>query len=1489
MCDFKINYDLRPYLPDLNIKTDVYNTCDSINNNTNINVNSTIFIFNINRPIDSIYNDPNYLLFGITNPLHLNNYEFPSLNFFSPFSLNNNTNILNYKVEYTSTQLEYETSQILSSIGYDLTNIDEQNYMYQILKVRENITSLEYKVLYFYFNFKIYDSNVNTINYNDYNNLSYYDNKKFNVLIYPYIDNIAIQYEQMYHKKYTPNQSIITNKSKFINCIDFDNREIIKYHEKIDYKYFENVSYTMNEKTNIFTLKNYTQNIKNYVKFINEEFEKDNCDQVINIGLNEISKVFFYSTDYNVKNEQTYTLTQLNNLHLNNNNSFSNQNNRYSYTMDKKISNINFGDTNSKKYSMYYYFTNAIDSTLYQQIFCYYLNFYYNIANSNSQNQMCKLNQYLLKIFLLINPKIIDSNYLISKVETRITKLFDDSNNLEFSPDAQKLELNLIGNILSTKIYYINKYKIEFEFWDESGSESENQQCEKKFIYIIILSVAFYNGDYFYISNLDETCNTPIAYVNFTSIEESVSLLPSVYSIQKNDYLNTPDKKLFFYNTMNSYSNDLGIKNYYWNINYSGKDSLKQSSDLISMYNFYDIIPNIVTKIKMNCDKYYNNVINVLKTKINCYISNFINIENNYTSYTHYINNIKKYINYATLYDENIIKPTDLIDNVKYIEYYEYFPKIAQNYLELVNNYAGKYSQVLIYPYTNANISSFEMLPVGKYIKFNYINYSTLPYPTVVSEIENFVKSIKSIDEMGKYYFSLFIKLPYNTNLDDKFTCEYNCDYLINSTYSMGIGNSNTSIYLVLTDINSIPFNFYSENNNNNDNNNCFGGVIFGIKLYNYNNFLSNSLKLQLVPKLYMTQYINLNEFVIIMENFSDYSDSNNVLWDINQTWLKIHNFDSLKEILLYDNKRFNSDFDAINDQIKTWYDKFNYKTLQILWDNKTQLNNLRYDIKILIYISNLFKIIKLVQKIYAYCEIVKINIIFLKYDNNYLIDLIKYNSNQVANLLEINYNLFITSGNFETTVYKNISTMCDINYTATLESINVYQTYCIYIINYSLDKIPSITNQIELNVLEITNIYHALYYKIFKQIIYENINLMIGEQIIYDIDNFTSNVNVNIFEGLVAFDQMKKKLLLDQVNAYLKSFAYNTTKIDELYNLVKLMNLEPIDYIVKNYYIYDPECYTAKSNIPPFKIVDFLSNTMELIEKLSINGSNPEWELYQKSIDEGIITYITNTINYFQNILNKIVDIYDQIIDIYDPVEIGNFYNLLGLFEENYKAFFNVMFQNKIDKFYEYSRVLILFDNLFYSCKEFLFYVCVKNDFINENTLFYSENIFINENLYPIIKIDVFYDSIIKLIQNIDNLVIIKEPNLTIIYLEKIKILLKTKPPTNNQTIIIINEMIYTLKEETTPNDFILYGSYYIIPYQDLLLLGGSFQWASFNFKQEIANVIRDIDAMNISIYESYYSNPEITPLYSQALNYSYLQTPYKYININNLTYNEL
>jgi len=1473
--NFKINYDLRPYLPDIFVKSNIYNSCDEVNNNTNTNINTMVFIINIDRPLNSQYNDPNYMLFGIKNPLAPEDYQFPSLNYFN--NINNNINnvlsISPYKVISKVNQLTNESIQILNTIGYDSLNINENEFEYSILLLKEDSVTDKYKILYFYFNLKKYDSDY--VNYNNYGTLIYFDNILHNILIYPYYNNKSQEYISYEIENYSnEKQQSNTNVKKSINNVNFDNREIIKYYEKIDYKYFENTNFTMNEKTNVETLKNFTSNIKNYVEYI----EKNNQEkeQIINVSLNEISKMFYYSAEYNLNYQNSYTLIYLNNKHINNNISFSNQNNRYSFTMDKKMSNLNKFNEDSKKYSSYYYTTNTFEPTLYQQTINYFLNFYYDIEQVNSITQMNKLNKFLYKIFVYINPRIIDLNYLLINVQTSINPLFEISNNLKFDQDLQKIKLYIIGDIKQTTIYYMNKYKITFEFIDENNT---------KFTYIIILNIVFYNKLYFNILDTSSTENTPLAYTNCTAIEESISLLPSIYSLYSNN------NNLFFYNNLIDYSNSNNMKNYYWNINYSGESISNTSSEVINMYNFYEIIPNMVTNLKTSSNKFYNNVINVLKNKLNNYITNFINIQKNHNLYTHYVNEIKKYINITSLYDETIITDDT---GIKYIEYYNYFPKISNEYIDIAKDFIGKYNKVLVYPYDNLNISSFEILQSGKYIKFNFINNSAISYPDVVNE--EFVISINKIELMANYYYSLFIMLPLNINQDNEF--QHTCDekFPNPTTYSMGIGGNYTAMYLVLTDKNGYPYRFYSENNQEN-------GLIFGIRLYNYNNFISQNLKLQVIPNLYMNQYMNLNEFIILIENFSDYSDTNNMLWDINKTYHRIHNFNSLNNIILYDYKRFKTN-QNINTTMEQ-YLKFNYKMLDILYENKVQLNYLRYDIKILLYISNLYKIINLTQKLYSYYKVIKINIILGHYDNKYIINLIKYNSGIILNLFEINYNFAITSGNFESKIYSEFSKMNNINYEVSLETINNYESFCLYTIDYAINKIPSIVNLLVSNVQNKNNVYYDMYYQIYYELIIQNINYMLELQVIFDIDNFTNNTSITVFDNIFdGVDIINKHMFLNQINAYLKLIAFNTTKIDELYNLAKIMGDKEINSmlpenldskVVKNTYIYNTTQYTNKTNIPRFKIVDFLNDTILLIQKLSIPINNPDYELYQKSISEGILTAITNTIKYFKDIINEIVGIYIFMrnlpgtgIDIYDSTQIGNFYHLLNVFYHNYAIFFEILYGNKIDKFYEYTELKVSFNNLYYSCEEFLLYIILKKDFINDINLFISENVFINEDLYKIIKTDVFCDFSIKTIQNFDNLIINKEPRLTMLYLEKIKTSLSYKSLNfiNESTIKIIDELLLKLSNDIylkiSTNNFVKFGSYYIIPYKDLLMFKGSFIWASFNFDQVILDIIKNVNTLNITIFTTYYDNNEITNFYKQALNYTYIQTPYEYIHIN-------
>ncbi len=1470
MSEFEINYDTRPYLPDIIMKDDIYNSFDSVNNNNSIEINSTMFIVNINKNID--FSDPGYILFGIKNDnLNPEIYKFPPLYFFYNNTANtNNTTNKPYKIIYETNILSENLKSILLQIGYLIDKIVDSSFIYKELLVLDEFNQIQKKVLYFYFILMDINPNENYVNYNKYLSSFYTNDTYYNILIYPFYNNVNINYTSL---EINPNYYFVKNQNtnNYLENLNFDDREIIKYYEKIDYKYFENTDYTMNQKTNMETYKNYTYYIKNYTEYI-KSFKSKN---VILSSTNEISKINYPTTDYENNNKSTYSNTVLNKNHINNNISYSNQNNKYSFSMDKKFGNLSLLSNTKLEYSIYQT-KNINNETTLQQVRNYYLNFYYDINKINSVNQLIKLNSYLLKIFLIINPFIIDLNYVLNKVNTSIYPLYKNANILSFGNMKEKLNIYILGNIKSVEIYYIEKYKIIFEYETMEGNKLSN---------IIILSIAYYNSNLFNILNTSITNNiNDLGFVNYTIIEPNITLSPSISLFTDNIKIY---EKLYDYNFES-------IKYYFNSIDYSNLSSYPSANNIIDFLNFYYYIPNILTQLKTPENKYYNNLMDVLLLKVNSFIKNFINIEENYKTFISESLILKKYLNTNIVWDNDILL-NNINNNFKNIEYYSYFPKIDSLYQTLEQKYVGKYYPVLKYPYNSMNISSFQVLPAGKYLKFNYINY----FDKIINKTQDFVKSINKISLIINYNYSLFIKLPYNINEDDLFYSE-SINYYT-SNYSMNIGGNLTEIYLVLTDIYGNPYTFYGENEITEFNTN---GLIYGIKMYDYENFFSDKLKLNVLLNIYFNDYINLNKFSLISEFCTNYTDSNSCYWDINNSNYILHNFNNLREIVLYDFKRFKNDYKL--ETIIEYSNKFNYKYLEILYNNKSQLNKLRYDIKISMYIANIFKIITLIRKIYNYLEIIKINIILSYYKNDCMINIIRYNANQIINLLEINYNFNISNGTFKSTIYREISIIGNIDISNTLEDFNKYQIMLENISNYTTQKIESILDVFSNNMVGPENVFYNLYKNIYDSVGFEKINLNLEEEILNDINNLTNDLSIEILNSFIYLTIQNKKNLINQINAYLKVIILNLTKINELYNLAKLMGDKTINIflpenldntVVKNTYIYNTTCYQNLTNIQKFNIINFLNDTRELILYQSIPANNPDsYLIYQKTILEGIIIFIKNTQKYFEQIINKIVHIYNYIQDIIDidkiniflSNEIADFYSILGLFNINYESFFKILYENKIDVFYEYSFLKSLFDNLYYSCDEFLLYVRIKNDFINQNLIEYT-NIFVNEDLYKIIHLDTFYNFVFKTLNSIDDLVIYKNPELSIIYLEKIKNinLLFSENKLFNLVVDLINIQIseFNLEIKTGIKVYIPinYFSFYIIPYYDLLLFKEIFKPASFNFNKINLDMIFNVNNLNLNIFYTYYDDANTNTFYKNALNYSYLSTPYKYINIDN------
>ena len=1493
MNDFEINYDLRPYLPDVYIKNEIYSSSDSINNNTNISINSSIFIFNINKPLNNPINNPEYLLFGIKQDGI--DYDFPSLNFFYYNKLINQSQPYNSSLPIH--ELNNNLRILLSKIGYDIIQIDANQFEYRELVINDSISNSKIQVIYMYFNFLLYPEAK--INYNNYGSTVYYNDKYWNIIIYPYLLNDVPLIQSNVSYDYSLNKLDQSN-DKVIETIDFDNRETIKYYEKIDYKKFENLSYTMNNSSNLQTLKSYSNNINNYHDYISNQSNK----KIIYFNLNEISKLYYSSIEYNDKNSNTYSQIYLNNKHINNNKCYSNNVNKYSYSFDDKISNLNFIENVNKNYSCYNYNT-VSNSTLYQQFINYYVNSYYDYYNflTENQNSLIELNMSLYKIFVYINPKIINKSYLLNYINTRITPLFKDSNILQFGNGDKKLQLFIFNSIKPTELYYINKFKIEFEFIND---------LNVNFTYIIILGIVFYNSSKINILNYDKTIiSNDLTFINYTIIENSISLSPTIFN---------PNDKLPIYEKMTNI-NLIDIQKYMYMLNFNFLSKYTNQNNFIQFTNFYSLIPNLEINLKTLSGIYYKNIINTKMLKINNFIKNFLNIDNNFNNFRLTSSVNKSYLNYSILYDENIVnksndnkcntdcycnydyKNTDcdnanelIINDINtYIEYFTYFPKIDVEYVDNPN-YSGKYYENFIF---NGNNDTFVNLPSGKYIKFNYINYSAI-YPVIKDE--NFVKSIKNIFNIVNYNFSLLIKIPYNINQDDNFYCS-NPKYFWTNQYAANIGGNISEIYLILTDQYNNPITFKGEFDECTKKEN---GLIYAIKLFGNFNYVSKNLNLRIVMNLYFNKYINFTQLIFLNESYEVYNDNNDLEWNINESFLKLHNLKNLKEILAYDFKRFKNCYNETN--IKNQFDNFNYNTLENLHNNKVQLNNLRYDIKTLIYISNLFKTTTLIKKIYNYLEIIKTNIMMEIYNNDLLIEIIKYNTVIISDLYNINYYLQICGGTFATNVYEIITKINLIDINNSLEFINNYQSGCIFTINYSTTKLNYLLNLFGEKLKNSENLYYNLYSQIYNLVSFELINNFISLEIFYDIDNFILNTSLNIFENYTKLNLEKKNLLLSQIEAYLKILTLNLTKIDELLNLANLMGDNLINdflpanlnlNVVKNTYVYNTECYVNCTNIPVFNIVNFLNDTIMIINHSKNEINNPNsYKNYLRAIDQGILIYIDNTIEYFKNIINKIVNIYKyekkisgmDNINIYDPVEIGKFYILLTEFNLNFNSFFNILNDNQINIFIEYLHLYKSFNNLFNSCQEYLLFVRIWNDFMNNNFTIFT-NTFVNEDLYKIVKTDTFYDFLNKTVTNFYNLIIEKNPSSLILYLDKILNTVNTN--FNNQfKIYVITEidlMINVLKEEINTGikptiPIIMYGSYYIIPYEDLLLFKENFLPASFNFFKNLLSTINSIDEINTTIFNTFYNDPEVNTVYVNALGYTYLSTPFKYININNI-----
>jgi hypothetical protein len=1437
MNEINLRVDLSPYTPDIFLKNNIYQSYDKVDYTTYIGITNTIFIFNINTTTKEeyyYYNDPNYLLYGNKKMQGTTeyNYKLPSLYFF--ISL---TNTVQYIITTFSTVITPELAETLTNIGYNVNKIDTTSFYYAILSCIDLDLKARKNVVYFFF--KVID--LFEIDYNNYNSTTYYMNKYMNVIIYPYVlipthDIISLN-RNLNIISSNATSVDITKTYTFINPVDFDDREIIKYYEKIDYKYMERIDIYTNQNNKLEVAKNLAKYNVNFEDFYIKSLNKDNTIMISN---NEISKVYFDNLDYENKNLNGYTLKKLNNDYLNNNKSYSGKEKKYSFSFDNKISYVKkLIDETKFRYNNYNYSIINIPS-VYQMSKNYYVNGYIDI-NSNINNNLILTNSYLYKIYLLINPYIINTNYIISdNINFQIQNLFENNNNLTFGKGSDKIYLFHVNNKLTnTNTYYINKYKIEMSF-------TINNTIVK---YIIILGICFYNGININFVYKDITYITDnIGYVMFTNIDNSVSLSPVVYNLSDNT-------SMYEVNSRSIYD----IKKINLLVDLNNENTLVNNSKfkIIQITNYYTYLANF-----NNNNTLISNLFNITFNKINNFIKNIININNNIFNIKDdiYNDNIKIFLLNSILYDINLENNVE-----KYITNLSYYPIISQyDYLPQNINKYKLYSRI---PENN----NLTMLPAGNYKVIKYTNYFPKYELLEVNKInDNIVLNINEITEFLDNNFSLLIKLPNNAIIDDKFFVELNDNnnlyYLENSNYCFNIGNNDTEIYLVTNNSkNEIYYN--SEN------------IIYGYRLFNQYNtntltdVLSNKYKINL--SLYISSYLNFYQMIIGNLLFNDYIESNSMLYSSQNSNLLLHNNKLLKDIVYYDFQRFN--YDTNLDIITLQYLNYNESITNKLYDSKEEITIIQKNINKLIFILNTNKIVFLSKKCLNYLKLIKSYILTNNNNYNYLIKLINYNANECIKITLINYNLNTLYCTNNYTIQNLYNDLSNINSQTSLEDI-VTLIYNIEIsIKYFQVKINDTITEIN-NTLIINN-YSEIFVLIITEIniiidIYK-LNLIIFDNITKNINNLNNIDNVDLLISNLNLTKPVVLILIEQIIIYLNIISLNTHKLDELINTVRFVNTDKTidgifpnglnNNVIKNTFIYNTNYYNNTLNINNFDIVIFLTDLNTTIIYMSdpINSSAETSIYYDKAINQNISEIINTTISLFNSINNQIIGIYKYEhdinigiipkINIYEDKNIANFYYLLDVFESNYKNMSVIINSNLIDIFKEFNPLIIFFDAYINSIKEYLFYVQLILEF---------QNIKNNNNIY--ISIDIL------------SLLIINDFNLIIKSI--LDIINKLSNGLDQELIndYLNNDIKINTDYSNKINKLYIQGDNIII-IQDFNILYYEFNNNSYNFNPAIINIINQYNNYKYTVFNYYYDTSNIE-FYKELINYNYLD--YKFNN---------
>jgi hypothetical protein len=1576
--------DTVPYVPDIfNNSLPLYQ-CESTSNENSIPTYQTIFIFSLNINDGSInrlnkYNNPYYMLYGIKETLLT--YSLDPINYFGIIQplvpatfYSTNSNLI--KVTSKSYIFTPEIVELLANIGYDTTPISnsdptpsklfppsvilnpantsslyDNKILFQTLLIYDAVTGRNDEIIFIYF-YQNYITD-NPINLNNpyicnesqtpFSSSVFYNKKNWNVFIYPYTSEISSRYIQPTY--YIPisnniNLNNVTTNPNYIESINFNNKDMSPYIEKIEYKYFENKSFVQTD-NKLNTAMTQSKNLISFGSYYSTQTNKSNNNIFIN--LNEINKSNIGTNCNNSINEKTAL------KFLAKSTSYSNVNKYYSTSFDNKMAYINnkFNPTDLT-YAPYSNNENRIQS-MYPITKNFFINTYVNILNDNQTNipygldinyLLQSTNWYIRKLLLQINPLILHDT---SIVNLTIYKLIECKNLLKIVNDIQ---VNYISttNLAPTNNYYIDRFRLVVKWTESVGTQSID------FVYYIILNIAYYNQNKINISNIKKTTTIDdLGYINFTNIEHSNTLAPTIFNKLENSniYVNLID-----YNMIDT-------KYYSLTLNYNLLSSNPTQNNLIFINHFYYLIPYIKPIINYVYEEssisytlLISNIFNLLEKKINNYITNTIFLSDNFSSIKFNNYNAESIFKLSITFDSNILKDSKISPNTDYIDYLIY---IKNDFGNVVEPYL-KSNNIINNNYPNSSI----MIPTGNYLVFKYHNNFITKNSncTIDPMSDSIVNEIFSneifIGQIQNYNYALLIKLDDDFNPDDTFFVQNQLMYTSENQYMLNQGNYQTKMYIVPCN-NDYSLYYYGSNPTTRY------PYLVGIELFNYYNGIINSTNLfpgnKIFINMVVNQYMNFYELNFIIDTFDIMKQNNILSFDKNNLLFKTHNNNQIQQIVKYDSLRFNS---GISQIINFWDNKL----IINLVNNKILINYMKVLDNNLLFILNCNKIINLFKKCIFYLRIIKNNI-FFKLIEDYEPAYIK---EEISKLVFHNKWENHTLSNAECINIINYLATCCININKANQIINVTFCYEISDIDSILLLLVYITNSITIQtindyILQLENgmgfyanriiLVQNEIFNLFKELeLGYNLNsspitnyteykqqysLILKEIYVNDIILYAINSDVlNIFSSIKIYPNIRPELFdfinynLIEIIDIIENYKLNINILLETLNFVRVFyddhtvyGLYPVlnDNIIKTNYIYNSTYYNSSSgnNLPTMNIFTYFPQnptTPPALILLSTQVQDLIRKLVQMLSDTYKINYIVPTPPVIYNIYTET----DFITFLQTLDELITKSTILFNLPDNYSP-------SKINmKTYIYSWDIIqkfisncLEVKLFIKC---MFYLNKIKIHIQNNTLLtaltdINNYIYSIENIYLTIqKIITNPTSVIDQYQIISNLL-----------LEQISVTNTTiYPPTYNfiftpynqySIMILFLRGLYNLKITFLDQlNIIIFNNVFkyfnlgyqgedIIPFDDynLLIDQRSLLYTvfpntknlylptanmhTFNSNMFVLQLIQIFNTNKQAINNFYISLDNSKNQYSlvfQALNYGYIHTDYIFINIDNI-----